>query len=375
MPRVSLIFFLVFLFQGALLAQTKTVVEPNIVLFDSSKYLLDGPIQLRKLSLRGLSVYSDKYLAVSGTQGVLGLMEDGITWKLKQLPAYPKSDFRDIEVLRPGRLVMMSSGFPALVLTSNNGGKTWNESLRFSDSAVFLDGMDFWNAFDGVLLGDPIHGKFLIYRTKDGGKTWTEMPEELRPDALPGEACFAASGTAIRCLPNGDFAFVSGGSDSRFFYFSKRRNSWLIEPISIVKGKASQGCFSFAPVPKDPLNENLFCFVGGDYLQDTATELVSSAWYRLNPPLWFRGKFVSHPSGYRSAVECLKNMELICAGPSGVDFCQNQGVEKNWFSVSSIGFHAVRQAKRGTAVYFSGGAGRIAKLEFKKKQVETRGVR
>lgn len=375
MSRVSLILFLVLQMQVVLIAQTKTVREPTLVLFDSSKYQLEGDIQLRKLSLRGLAAYSDNYAAVSGTQGVFGLMEDGANWRFVQLPAYRKSDFRDIEVLRPGKLVMMSSGFPALVLTSQDAGKSWHESFRSSDSAVFLDGMDFWNAFDGVLLGDPIHGKFFICQTKDGGKTWTEMPEDLRPEALPGEACFAASGTAIRCLPNGDFAFVSGGSDSRFFYFSKRRNSWLIEPISIIRGKSTQGCFSFAAVPKDPLNENLFCFVGGDYLQDTATDLVSSAWYRLNPPLWFRGKFVSHPSGYRSAVECLKSMELVCAGPSGVDFCPNQGVEKNWFPISNIGFHSVRQAKRGTQVFFSGGAGRIAKLEFRKRKVEAGGRR
>ncbi|HAO45836.1 MAG TPA: oxidoreductase, partial [Chitinophagaceae bacterium] len=44
----------------------------------------------------------------------------------------------------------------------------------------------------------------------------------------------------------------------------------------------------------------------------------------------------------------------------GVDFSKDGGM--NWDWISKDGYHAVRKAKKGKAVYFSGGGGRIGKL-------------
>ncbi len=42
-----------------------------------------------------------------------------------------------------------------------------------------------------------LQGKLLILRTFDGGATWSELPEEQRPQVLEGQGGFAASGTCL----------------------------------------------------------------------------------------------------------------------------------------------------------------------------------
>lgn len=346
-----------------------TFSQSDIYFPDSSSLSVDSGFNLKTISLRGLSVVDNKSVWFSGSKGVFGKSSDGLLkTQFHQIEKYKKSDFRDIEAFSSKKAVMMSSGFPALILYTEDGGITWNESFRSIDSAMFLDGMDFWNEKEGVVFGDPINGRFFLIRTKDGGKTWKEIDTTGFPQTMNGEAAFAASGTSIRCLKNGDFAFVSGGTVSRFYYFNKIKNSWNVSPVPIVQGKSSQGAFSFSFLRKDEFNEDLFCFVGGDFLKDTLNEGdPNSAWYRLNPPLWFRQKFIQNTNGYRSCVEAINSFYLICCGTSGVDISVGTGVDKHWKKISDDSFHVVRKAKRGNLIVFAGANGRIAKLQFKDK--------
>ena len=68
------------------------------------------------------------------------------------------------------------------------------------------------------------------------------------------------------------------------------------------------------------------------------------------------------PHGYRSCVEYLGKKKWISCGLNGVDYSADEGL--NWAWISKDSFHAVRKAKKGKAVYFSGGGGRIGKLVF-----------
>jgi hypothetical protein len=348
----------------------KFTFSQSVVYFpDSSSISVYSGLKLNTISFRGLSVVDNKLVWFSGSKGVFGRSLNALSsTEFHQIEKYKKSDFRDIEAFSNKNAVIMSSGFPALILYTDNGGISWNESFRSMDSAMFLDGMDFWNAKEGVVFGDPINGRFFVMKTKDGGKTWKEIDTTGFPPTMNGEAAFAASGPSIRCLKNGDFAFVSGGSVSRFYYFNKLKNKWTVSDIPIVQGKSSQGAFSFSYLKKDEFNEDLFCFVGGDFLKDTLKDdEANSSWFRLNPPLWFRQKFVRNTNGYRSCVEAINSYYLICCGTSGVDISVGTGVDKYWKNISDESFHVVRKAKRGNLIVFAGANGRIAKLIDKKK--------
>ena len=78
------------------------------------------------------------------------------------------------------------------------GEKTGKLVYENKTKGMFLDAMEFWNEQSGIVIGDPINGKFFIARTFNGGNTWQNIPEKNYPVADSGEACFAASGTNIR---------------------------------------------------------------------------------------------------------------------------------------------------------------------------------
>ena len=59
-----------------------------------------------------------------------------------------------------------------------------------SDSDVFYDSMDFWNALEGIAMGDPTEDCLSILMTKDGGENWYKIPCEQLPKAVNGEGSF-----------------------------------------------------------------------------------------------------------------------------------------------------------------------------------------
>jgi hypothetical protein len=65
------------------------------------------------------------------------------------------------------------------------------------------------------------------------------------------------------------------------------------------------------------------------------------------------------PFGYRSCVEFITESRLITCGLNGVDISLDEGI--NWNSISKEGFHVVRKAKKGKAVFLAGSE-KIGKL-------------
>ena len=183
-------------------------------------------------SIRGLSVVNDNVVWVSGSNGTIGRTTDGgKNWKWMTVNSFEKTDFRDIEAFDGASAVIMGVGSPAYILKTNDGGKTWKVVYENNTKEMFLDAMEFWNDQAGIVVGDPVNGKFFIARTFDGGETWQEIPFDKRPAADSGEACFAASGTNIRPLDRDEAVFVSGGIRSRMFTKNEPIN------LPIVQGK------------------------------------------------------------------------------------------------------------------------------------------
>lgn len=153
--------------------------------------------QGKQCSIRGLFVVNDKVAWISGSNGYTAITTDGgKTWAWQQVKGFEKADFRDIEAFSGKEAVIMASGTPALILKTTDGGKNWQVKYRNTDTTCFLDAMKFADPRHGVVLGDPIKNKFVLLETTDGGGTWKMF--QNRPDALNGEAAFAASGTCLR---------------------------------------------------------------------------------------------------------------------------------------------------------------------------------
>ncbi len=216
---------------------------------------------------RGLSAVSEKIVWVSGRKGLVGNSNDGgKKWNWNQVKGFEKSDFRSIYAFDKKNAVIANAGFPATILFTTNAGKSWTTTFSSKDSAMFFDGIDFWDNKHGLIFGDPVNGRMYLSETFDAGKTWKEIPFEDRPQLQNGEASFAASGTTIRTLPGGHVYIATGGSVSRLWHSRDYGHHWEVFTTPMLQGKSSQGIFSLAFL--DTMNGII---VGGDYLNDSLT--------------------------------------------------------------------------------------------------------
>lgn len=344
-PNLKLVFVLL----GLMITQL-CFAQYQIQVLDGSTFNLGEGVVLSKTSFRGLSVVDDNAIWVSGSRGTFARSTDGgKTFTYTQLKGYEKSDFRDIEAFDDKSAVMMSSGTPAYILKTIDGGLTWKEVYKNTDSAYFLDAMDFWDEQRGILVGDPINGHFVLLETNNGGETWQELDTTKTPRAMEGEAVFAASGTSLRCWGKNEFGFVTGGSKSRIIIYSM--NQFDEEKSNIQYGKANKGAFSF-----DRQDTFGFVIVGGDYICDSCVNKNS---FIISPETIYNGYKID-VKGYRSCIEIINSKIAVACGTKGSDLYLNNA----WSKISTEPFHVVRKAKKGKAVFLAGPKGKIGKLIY-----------
>lgn len=302
-----------------------------------------------KASLRGLSVVTDNIIWVSGSAGTVGRSTDaGETWKWMTVKGFEKADFRDIEAFDKNTAIIMGIADPAYILKTTDGGENWRTVFADTTKGMFLDAMEFWNEQSGIVIGDPVGDKIFIGRTFDGGETWRGIPPANNPAADKGEAFFASSGTNVRKLNKQEAVFVSGGLRARLFIRDKKID------LPILQGRESTGANSVAVK-----NKNILIVVGGDF--SAKDDTVKNCVITVDGGKTFREPVIG-PHGYRSCVEYLGKKNWISCGLNGIDYSADEG--QTWIWISKESFHAVRKAKKGKAVYFSGGGGRIGKLEL-----------
>jgi len=308
-----------------------------------------------KTSLRGLSVVNDNVIWVSGSNGTVGKsLNGGKSWKWITVKGFEKTDFRDIEAFDAATAVIMGISEPAFILKTNDGGDSWKLVYENKTKGIFLDAMEFWNEEAGIVVGDPIDGKFFVTRTFDNGSTWQDIPFDRRPLADSGEGCFASSGTNIRPLNRSEAVFVSGGLKSRIFIRNKARD------LPFVHDKETTGANSISVYDNFKKNAGKqIIVVGGDFKNDSS--MISNCFYSHDGGLPWK-KPAAPPHGYRSCVEFLTKKDVVTCGLNGVDYSLNGG--RNWRWISKESFHVCRIAKYGSAVFFAGGNGKIGRLKW-----------
>jgi photosystem II stability/assembly factor-like uncharacterized protein len=313
--------------------------------------------QGKSTSIRGLSVVDDSVTWISGSKGTVAITRNGgKNWDWQQVKGFEQADFRDIEAFSDKEAVIMSSGTPALILKTVDGGVNWQVKYRNTDTAYFFDAMDFANSKHGLVLGDPIKGKFILMETVDGGDNW-KMFDNL-PKALPGEAAFAASGTCLRFDKN-TISIVTGGSISRelVLYCDSYPTYWTPNETLLKHEKSSQGAFS--------LSSSYGVIVGGDYKEDHQTDSVSEYYFYSGKEISNEnGVFLSKkpPSGFQSCVEFIRDKIFLSTGTPGSNITTDGG--KTWTKIDDVSYNVCRKAKHGKLVLLAGNDGKIGILKI-----------
>lgn len=331
----------------------------SIHVFDTLSYNYSGNASIRKISFRGISSPNEHTVWASGSKGTVALSTDGgKTVRVKQLKGYETSDFRDIHAWDDKRAVVMSSGTPALILTTFDGGLTWNETFRQNDTAWFLDDIDFWDTNNGIAIADPIHSRFMLLRTEDGGRSWKLMDTANAPRAHSGESLFAASGTALRCLATDAFGFVTGGSVSRLISYTGQ--TFTETRLNLKQGKSSCGANSFVQCGRDS-----FLVVGGDYSDSTAT--TGNSWLatlkatiKINVDNTFPSGHLNHYASAVDAIPARKSGTVYMATGTNGTYIYT----KTWTKISPVPFHTLTKSKHGRIIYFAGGSGKLGRISY-----------
>jgi photosystem II stability/assembly factor-like uncharacterized protein len=337
-------------------------------------------------SLRGIDAVDATVAWASGTEGtVLKSTDGGAHWQKCAVPEANKDgatlDLRGVEGWDAQTAIVMASGpgEKSRLYKTTDGCRTWQLLFKNPDAPNgFFD--SFWlNDSGGMLLGDPVGGKFVVFRTGNGGKSWKrEPPEGL---ALHGRtlAAFAASNGSI-AKGNRQFAwgFVTGGKDGAVLFnrlsdpeeegtsgivgqMVRKKVGWKTSQIAVAHGAESSGAFSVAyryPVTIGICQEckfednSRFIAVGGDYLkpnESTGTAASSTdggwTWTAATKP----------PHGFRSSVQWSEALKAwITVGTNGSDVSCDDG--KTWQPLDDGNWTAL------SLPFAVGPGGRIARL-------------
>ena len=111
--------------------------------------------------LRGVSAVSDNVAWASGSAGtVLRTGDGGATWQSLSIPGAEKLDFRDIDAVSEQIAYVLSigSGETSRIYKTIDGGRTWTLQFTNADPKAFFDAMAFWDAERGIAFSDQLTG-------------------------------------------------------------------------------------------------------------------------------------------------------------------------------------------------------------------------
>lgn len=266
-------------------------------------------------------------------------------------------DFRGLAALDGRMAWLMSSGESekglARIYRTLNGGRSWTLQYKADSPGIFLDGIRFWDQLHGIAFGDPVQGHFYILLTQDGGLHWIPQAAAGSPSANTAEAAFAASGTSLIIRPQGRAWMATGGKGGgRVFTSRDYGHSWESTPTGLKSGDAA-GIFGLCF-----LNDLQGIALGGDYIhihdgQNNAA-MTSDGGRTWVPAL-------TTPQGLREAAVFIPARHLLVAvGPSGTSTSPDSG--KHWMQQDTLAFHTI--AGSHETVWAIGGHGHLATLQL-----------
>lgn len=310
-----------------------------------------------RCSVRAIQALDSNTVWFAGTGGQFGYTENGgRSWHIDSLQYGDSTlEFRAIAVTE-NAVFLLNVGSPALLFRSTDKGLSWAPVYQETHPACFYDAMAFWDAQNGIAIGDPTDRCLSVIRTTDGGNTWEKLPCTQLPAITEGEFAFAASNSNI-ALKGRHAWVVSGGKRSRVFHTADRGDSWEVFDTPIVEGGAMTGIFS-----ADFYDENLGIVFGGDW-QDQTRNTQNKARTTDGGKHWQLLADGQEP-GYRSCVRYVPGRdgrEIFAVGMPGISYSSDGGA--HWRLLNQEDFYTLRIPAEGRMAWLAG-KNKIAKMEW-----------
>jgi photosystem II stability/assembly factor-like uncharacterized protein len=311
--------------------------------------------------LQAVSVVNERIVWVSGHRGTYVRSTDGgLTWRAGVVPGADTLQFRDVHAVDSLTAYLMSagSGDQSRIYKTTDGGASW--TLQFTNDLpeAFYDCMDFWDADHGIAFSDAVDGRMVIIATENGGASWTRIAPPALPAALPGEGAFAASGTCLITRPPSHAWIGMGNTTStRVLHTTDRGRSWTVSTTPLVSGEGS-GVTSVAF-----RDASTGVVMGGslgapdEHSDNVAVTTDGGRAWRLAGRPQITGAI--YGGAY---VPGARVPTLVAVGPNGADYSLNDGA--SWTRLDTLAYWAVGFASpdAGWAV---GPGGRITRFALR----------
>jgi photosystem II stability/assembly factor-like uncharacterized protein len=306
---------------------------------------------------RGLDATDRRHAWVGGSDGGVWKTSDGgKSWSDVSPPGAEGLLFRDVEILGHGQVLVLAigEGDASRIYRTADGGATWTQTFTNDDPAAFYDCMAMWpGGRRGLAMSDPVDGKFRIIETSDGGASWSVVDPAGMPAAVDGEFGFAASGTCLVTAGARDAYLASGGAASRIFHTRDRGHTWTVAD-STIPAPATGGGGTFSLSFRSPRHG---LAVGGDLdLPENGVDM--SAYSNNRGKSWTNGGDLG---GYRSGVAWLHRARAtaVAVGPTGSDVTYDGG--RHWTTFDDTALDSVQCTPDGSC-WTSGPHGMVARL-------------
>jgi hypothetical protein len=311
------------------------------------------------LSIRAIAPIDENRVWFAANSGKVGLIDN----KIPKLASIKYEDsllhFRSIAVTKDAVFVLSISNPGVLYKIDVSGNEATHIEEVYVEKGenVFYDSMAFFNASEGIAMGDPTTDCLSVLITQNGGNSWEKISCTNLPKVEKGEAAFAASNSNIAIF-NDNVWIASGGKRARVFHSADKGKSWEVYNTPMVQGKAMTGIYSISFF--DEMTGVIF---GGDWENQDFNE-GNKAITKDGGKTW---NLVSNGKGpgYRSSVKFVPESVgrgIVAVGSPGISYSRDQG--KNWIELSSEGFYAIEFVNDSVA--FASGRNKISRLIFKK---------
>ena len=196
--------------------------------------------------LIAVSPVNERVVWASGRGGTFVVTTDGgHHWRSGVVPGAEALQFRDVEGVSDRVAYLQSIGNNPTdfrIYKTTDGGATWTMQFQNQLAGAFYDCFAFWSPTRGISHSDSVNGVFPDLRIRNG-HTWKSISANM-PPALPGEASFAASGTCVATEGERNAWIATGGSTAaRILATTDGGNTWNAYDTPLVSNP-SAGAFT-----------------------------------------------------------------------------------------------------------------------------------
>ncbi|GEM_PF-1391862 len=117
---------------------------------------------------------------------IIRTTDGGLNWELFTSPVVGTADIYNIDAINADTAFVTTSPGGTFLYRTTDGGLSWQQVYTNPDAAAFLDAIHMFDSQNGIAMGDPVGGKWMILKTTDYGASWYRIANE--PTPASGEA-------------------------------------------------------------------------------------------------------------------------------------------------------------------------------------------